>query len=657
MTKKKFKVREIKSHVITWMLALTAVLLLLIFLKHVIENNYVPRQSASTPKIISVNPPLPPEVPRGKSASIANGSFTELFSGTGWMNSEKTNVYQDQTLSSISFPPDYEWQEIPELSNNLKDETIIAANGNGKEIVLVAKSGKIMSLRGAAGDEAISINQSSIIPAHRSLGEGGNNQLNNAVLDYDDAKQVWVVAASSDTASLIGPISRISPIGQIGPISEIACAGGECLVLVGSDIYRFAENDPSSAVILPFPKGVPAGGGIYSVSVGKAGSTLLVGAVEKNGSTSFDTAQDKSLTTGGGQYTGNIYKYSSLASPESSLARRSFSEVGAKAGGSFQSLMINDQSQSSVINNQSLFSSPYPGVIRFGYDSENAQILALYAAYIGQAKLFQSSIINNQSAEVELPLEVQLPNINSSSPSDFSRFFPQRVMDGNFAPKIFSAEGGSASGGKHGNAWWLSSEISQFMVSGVEPASTKFIRIEGGAGVDFADILKSSQQLVVSGVEPAFELLPGFKPNELYALAANQGGAKIYKFIDKGYKKDKKIVWESLRLNRFDNEIVSGRFYKIQGSTNGGGESAINSPFSKGSTPQGGGIYFYLSNNGGKTWQETKLNEMVNFPQNGSTSLTVKGNDFRFKAELYPGTDKFQTPWLNLVSVEYYSKP
>ena len=59
-------------------------------------------------------------------------------------------------LSSISFPPDYEWQEIPALSESIKDETIIAADGNGKEIVLVTKSGKIMSLRGAAGDEAIS---------------------------------------------------------------------------------------------------------------------------------------------------------------------------------------------------------------------------------------------------------------------------------------------------------------------------------------------------------------------------------------------------------------------------------------------------------------------------------------------------------------------
>ena len=264
--------------------------------------------------------------------------------------------------------------------------------------------------------------------------------------------------------------------------------------------------------------------------------------------------------------------------------------------------------------------------------------MALYAAYIGQARLIPlSPIINNQSVEVEPPKEVQPHNINSSSLSDYSRFFPQRVMDGSTSlttggtsPKIF----------KYGNGWWLSSEIGQ-------PA-TKFIRIEGGAGIDFADTLLRGQQ--------AFELLPGFNPNELYGITGGQE-PKIYKFTDKGYKKDKKIVWESLRLNRFDNEITGGKFYKINGSMESPPVIASEAQQSQGN------IRYYLSNDGGKTWKETKLNEMVNF--------ATKGNDFRFKVELNsaqrsaPFSGIFRadslldstTPWLNLISVEYYSKP
>ncbi len=470
--------------------------------------------------------PETPAVPREFASTASQGSFTELFSGTGWLNKEKTDVYQDQKLSSISFPPDYEWQEVSALSDGLKDETIIAANGNGKEVVLIAKNGKIFEFKDDTGQI-------------RQVGQTASVQVKNAVLDYDDSAGVWVVAASSGNGIEAGTASRIVSLNISGSVDDLACANGECLLLADSNIYRFAENNPSSAVILPFPKGVPVGGGIYSVSLGKAKNILLVGGVEKKGSA----------------YSSSIFKYSS---------------------GSLQSLIINDQS---------LFSSVYPGTIRFGYDSENNQILAVYAAYIGQAKLFQSSIINHQPS------------------TDFSRFFSQRVMDGNITPKIL----------KYGNAWWLSSKISQ-------PA--KFIRVEGGAGVDFADTLIRGQQ--------SFELLPGFNPNELYAIVGSQS-PKIYRFIDKGYKKDKKIVWESLRLNRFDNEIISGKFYEIHG-----GE-------------EDGKIRYYLSNDGGKNWQETKLNETVNF--------TGKGNDFRFKVELYPDISKSKTPWLNLISVEYYSKP
>ncbi|MDO8664127.1 MAG: hypothetical protein Q7K44_01035 [Candidatus Liptonbacteria bacterium] len=498
--------------------------------------------------------PETPVVPREFTSTASQGSFTELFSGTGWMNKEKTDVYQDPKLSSISFPPDYEWQEVPALSDGLKDETIIAANGNGKEVVLIAKGGKIFEFQNDSGPI-------------QQIGQIASAPLKDAMLDYDDSAGVWVVAASSESGIEVGPVNRAVPVNAPGSIDGLVCGNGECLLLAKSAINSFSIANPSALNKVNFPPGKS----FESLSLGKAKNILIVGGVRKEGST----------------YNGSIFKYSA---------------------GSL-----------SIINNQSLFSSPYPGTIRFGYDSENNQILAVYAAYIGQAYKFSVNPL----------LESGVPRISASTIEDFSSFFPQRVMNGNITPKIF----------KYGNAWWLSSEINQ--------TSTKFIRIEGGAGVDFAGTLIRGQQ--------SFELLPGFNPNELYAIVGSQS-PKIYRFIDKGYKKDKKIVWESLRLNRFDNEIISGRFYEIRG-----GE-------------EGGKIRYYLSNDGGKTWQETKLNEMVNFSK--------KGNDFRFKAELYPvrdrprqqasatgtlgrpvsngvdpGADKSKTPWLNLISVEYYSKP
>ena len=580
------------------------------------ETPAAPRLSAST-STASTTEVLRPSA---STTSTANGSFTELFSGTGWLNQEKSNVYQDQKLSSISFPPDYEWQEIPALSESIKDETIygepfnfvqdrqsrtiIAADGNGKEIVLVAKSGKIFEFK----NDTEQISEIRVNPLlNGSVPRESAYNLKNAALDYDDSAGVWIVAAETDDGFVAGPIygEQSRTIGQISPINYgsstpivdgglagLACANGECLVLLGPKIYRFAE---SAEVELPKEVQLPnidsSSPKISSVSIGKAKNTLLVGVVEKKG----------------GTYNGSIFKYNSP-----------FPKGSTPQGGGISSSPFLPVAEK-------LFSSPYPGTIRFGYDSENDEILALYAAYIGQAYKFSVNPLlvpeaPRQSASI----------LSASTTDDFSRFFPQRVMDGDGVPKIF----------KYGNAWWLSSEVNQ--------TSAKFIRIEGGAGIDFADTLLRGQQ--------TFELLPGFNPNELYGITGGQE-PKIYKFTDKGYKKDKKIVWESLRLNRFDNEITGGKFYKINGSMESPPVIASEAQQSQGN------IRYYLSNDGGKTWKETKLNEMVNF--------ATKGNDFRFKVELNsaqrsaPFSGIFRadslldstTPWLNLISVEYYSKP
>lgn len=47
-----------------------------------------------------------------------SSSFTDLFSGTGWIDQEKTTLYHDQNITSFIFPPKYKWRK-----SNLSDFT------------------------------------------------------------------------------------------------------------------------------------------------------------------------------------------------------------------------------------------------------------------------------------------------------------------------------------------------------------------------------------------------------------------------------------------------------------------------------------------------------------------------------------------------------
>ncbi len=51
-----------------------------------------------------------------KEAGLVSASFTDLFSGVGWLDQSKTTAYHDRVVTAFTFPPRFEWRRISELN-------------------------------------------------------------------------------------------------------------------------------------------------------------------------------------------------------------------------------------------------------------------------------------------------------------------------------------------------------------------------------------------------------------------------------------------------------------------------------------------------------------------------------------------------------------
>ncbi len=482
-----------------------------------------------------------PQAPAASApSSFMKATFTELFSGVGWKNEDKSNVYQDLKTTVISFPPAYGWEDSPVAGNALKGETVIAVKGNGKEIAMITQSGKIFGFNTDTG-------------SFDKIGQitSATTTVKSAALDYDNSSGVWFAAASSDSGVFAGPASRIVSVKITGAVSGLACAGGECLVLAGSSISRFPSGNPAALGRVYFPQGIAP----ESLSLGKAKNIIFAGVTQKAGTA----------------YTGEIFKYS--------------------AGSQF--LPAADKS----------FSSKYPGTVRLGYDSENNKVLAIYAAYVGQAYVFGNSDSGLKFEE------------------DYSKFFPQRLMEGQamnevkFQPDAFYKNG----------AWWMGSLP--------ESPVQKAVRIEGGVAADLNDEISSS--LGSSGVRSAsfIFIAPGSGDRQVYVIASEKDSTNIFRLTDLGFNEQGKIVWESKNLNQWDKEVVSGAVFRAEADENGGK------------------ISYFVSGDGGQNWAPVTVGQTAEF---GKGFFGGKlGNDFRYRIEISPASSAFRTPWVDTIGVEY----
>ena len=461
--------------------------------------------------------------------TLVQNSFTELFSGQGWGNNQNITVWHDSNTCTISFPPAYEW----ELSKTI-DEKIIAAENNGKEILLLTSQGEIL---GFEKDEKLT---------GKELVFYG--PIKDAIFNYDDSCQKWIVAAvMANDIYFYGIEKNGSKINSSYlfflpeqksdiPIS-LFCFNGDCLTSNGQKIWKFSILDESPKMPEEINlEQIFKKESIINLSIGRTNSSWILGIVQ--GTEKGFRGEIRSCNL-------SIDKCELLTS----------------------------------------FSSKYYGNMYFSYDKEDQQVLALYNAYQGTA--FKSSF----------PFVIV---------EDWSVFFPTRVIEGmkngiylsGIRPKIYYK----------GAAWWLGSLY--------QSPNPKFEKIENGVGIDFTPILLSNAS--------NFQLVPGFGKNDFYGIVVNNN-SKVYQFVNQGFEQEEKLVWESTRLNSKDYPIAKARFIHKD---------------------DGGNIHYFFSNNGGEDWTRVENDQTIDFEK--------EGNDFRWKAELYPSENSFHSPWISKATIEYY---
>lgn len=468
-------------------------------------------------------------------------SFTDLFSGKGWVDDAKTNVYQDFYTTSISATPVYTWQKT---GISLPDDgsALLAAKGNNKRIVILAASGNLYSFD--YGEKLYAHTGLLVPPAGADRGW----------LDFDPDSGRWVAVLAGGNSEKIAVFDEdgnqlkkkseftrsVNKPGREIADRSLACRSGSCIWLSGADAVSFKEG---SSLALKKEESISnwfKDEKISSISLDKIPEGWLLAKVRPG--------KDSN-------YAADIYLW------DGELSKLS----------------------------EGAFSSNYPGRMKFGYDAGNKKMLGIYAAYMSQA------------------LEFSLPDkFTLVDPKNYSRSFNARVFGGVAAgsvqgvPDIFSQD----------NSWWIGSSA--------DSPSPRFLKISPSGGA-----VSLTDQLTAGGSR--FFLLPGFENHVLYGLVVGGASAEVYRFNDRGYEQKEKYVWQSNRINGGSIPIKFGRIMNMSGA---------------------GDIKYYLTNNGGASWQPAELGKYVKF--------TNQGSDVRWKAELVPSSDQYSAPWLNLVTVEYY---
>lgn len=79
----------------------------------------IPEPKGETPQVYET-PAIQQFVrPSAEDLSLVSGSFSDLFSGTGWLDTDRTTMYQDKNATAFLFPPKFELRET--ASANVED--------------------------------------------------------------------------------------------------------------------------------------------------------------------------------------------------------------------------------------------------------------------------------------------------------------------------------------------------------------------------------------------------------------------------------------------------------------------------------------------------------------------------------------------------------
>lgn len=435
-------------------------------------------------------------------------NYTELFSGTGWENAQKTTAYEDPLTTAISFPPAYVLHDLLAADAALAGGgEAIAAYGSSDAVVAATERGNLFAF--GPSESAVSM----------PLASAGPENLSSAAITYDVSRRAWAAVGLEGGGGLAITSFSFSPsdaggvfvrIGEASLALEgaadifhpltLACVGGRCLVSAAGKFVSFTVASPSDAHIVALPI---LSAGLISSSVGGTGGRFIVGAVSGGGGLIPPA-------TSGASYEGDLYE----------LAPTDFS----------------------ILASRPVFSSQYPGIIRTGYDPQTGDFLALYAAYVGQVAGFKAGSSGGLASQAQ---------------GDFSRFFGQRVLGGPSSGDIaVSPEVVPAGGG----AWWFASD------AGDEP---RLLRAENSIVSDFTGFLPPGSGYPVAARIPTGDGSPT-RPRGAYVFLWQGNSEKVLRIEDKGFDfSGGKVVWESSRLNSWDGNVTQGAITRHEDSSGG----------------------------------------------------------------------------------------
>lgn len=532
-----------------------------------------------------------------EASSLESGAeatvYTEMFTGTGWKDGDKSDVYHDEKSGMISFPPTYELSRMSEAGSALEGAEIKEAGSNERVVLLISADGKIFYF-GKEGDMDV-----------HDTGIDMNGK--QPVLDYDRSRERWILAAA-DTEGVELLSFQVSEEGVIEENSfgdspaglsglregvdnvNLSCLEGECLLRAGNGFYTFLVDRPAEfkAVDLWNDKEDPV-----SFSLGKSNGYWLLGAVRSR--------EDR--------YHGDIYLLSPPAS-EADLAAADCHITPEKKKEYVDALgemaFVESDSDGICRTIKPAFISDYPGKIIFEQSNGTGDSLfVLYNGYQGQGY-----DLKTRKAGVDPAAE------------NYSDYFYERLGKFHKMEKVF----------RSGDNLWITSEA-----GGGEPEFKD--RLEKGWVEEYGMAMRINNGIntVLSrelmGANSG-ELLRGQEESSLYALRS--GEDPLWKYLDRGVDTEKnKLAWVSTGLAGSEEKRVVGA--EIISDTGGVGQ---------------GEIEYYFSRDGGDNWISATEGEVADL-----TDQVTDGVDtFRWKAVLEMDDTDEHSPWLSLVQIRYYIK-
>jgi hypothetical protein len=439
-------------------------------------------------------------------------SFTDLFSGGGWVDEQRTTVYQDEKSTAISFPPSYEKDAYLDLSDYEKDAGLADINCNGRHVAVFFDNGKLYSFteKGAEADnEKLSVDSSVL----------------ESELRYNEQSGVWLLSFLDKSGLKIRSFKTTPGIRMIGSAEisvsgnglDSACVGGDCLVGVDSGFYRFSASNLSSLSRVNIFKNEDEPRGLFHLDT--AGDRWLLGVVRSEAPYKGDiyTFFPEDLADGGME-----------SSPTCRVAEESEEHLFDLQGTS------EDDSCRSF---QPAFTSSYPGEIRFAFNEAENRVLAVYTGYTGVGYNFELR---------EKGLGIK--------PDNYSSYFRERVMQTHNLDKIFV----------QGESIWLSSSLGKKfpfqneLKHGFLGKNRKLLRIASG--------VQASLTESVSNRQAAIEAARGFEENEILLVSENDG-ISVDRLIDSGFEKGNNgVQWVSSKINvNMEGELVSAMIKNFSG--------------------------------------------------------------------------------------------